>query len=200
MGMTQPAAAGITQAPASAAATQAPIDGFDVLDECHRQTLFALGKLAALVSRLGLIGADAEARAMAAEVVHHFSVTVRRHHEDEERHVFPKLVAEADEELVRAVLRLQIDHDWLEENWMELSPQLDAVAHALSWYDMDVLREAAQVFIALSHDHIALEESFIYPQAKARLDMRERAGMGREMAARRRKAKEALRASGRAAT
>lgn len=72
---------------------------------------------------------------------------------------------------------------------MELSPQLDAVAHGLSWYDLDVIQEAAQVFIALSHDHIALEESFIYPQAKARLDARERAGMGREMAARRRQAR-----------
>src|SRR5438105_2006123 len=91
-------------------------DGFDVLDACHRQTLFALGKLAALVSRLSTIGADSEARQIAADVVQHFSVTARRHHEDEERHVFPRLVAEGDEEVVRAVLRLQIDHDWLEEN------------------------------------------------------------------------------------
>jgi hemerythrin-like domain-containing protein len=174
---------------AAAGTDKTPPDGFDVLDECHRQTLFSLGKLAALVSRLGLIGADTEARAMAADIVRHFSVTVRRHHEDEERHVFPKLVAEGNEEIVRAVLRLQIDHDWLEENWMELSPQLDAVAHGLSWYDMDVLREAAQVFIALSHDHIALEESFIYPQARKWLDSRERIGMGREMAARRKQAR-----------
>jgi hemerythrin-like domain-containing protein len=173
---------------AAGGARQAPPDGFDVLDECHRQTLFSLGKLAALVTRLVTIGADAEARTMAADLVQHFSVTVRRHHEDEERHVFPKLVAEGNEEVVHAVLRLQIDHDWLEENWMELSPQLDAVAHGLSWYDLAVLQEAAQVFIGLSHDHIALEESFIYPEAKARLDARERAGMGREMAARRRQA------------
>ena len=176
--------------PAAADSEQVALDGFDVLDECHRQTLFALGKLAALVSRLEHIGADAEARAMAAEIVRHFSVTVRRHHEDEERHVFPKLVAEGGEEVVRTVLRLQIDHDWLEENWMELSPQLDAVAHGLTWYDIDVMREAAQVFIALSHDHIALEESFIYPQAKARADTAERIGMGREMAARRRRTRQ----------
>ena len=181
---------GSTQAATAVEGTgQGPLDGFDVLDECHRQTLFSLGKLAALVSRLVHIGADAEARAMAADVVRHFSVVVRRHHEDEERHVFPKLVAEGNDEVVQAVLRLQVDHDWLEENWMELSPQLDAVAHGLSWYDLDVMQEAAKVFIALSHDHIALEESFIYPQAKARLDARERAGMGREMAARRRQAR-----------
>jgi len=175
--------------PATTDTGRVPPDGFDVLDECHRQTLFALGKLAALVSRLVHIGADAEARTMAADVVRHFSVVVRSHHEDEERHVFPKLVAEGDEEVVKAVLRLQIDHDWLEENWMELSPQLDAVAHGLSWYDLDVLQEAAKVFIALSHDHMALEESFIYPQAKKHFDARDRIGMGREMAARRREAR-----------
>lgn len=159
-------------------------DGFDVLDECHRQTLFMLGRLAALVKRLGSIGPDKEAREMAADIVRHFSTTARQHHADEERYVFPKLVAGGDPDVTQAVLRLQCDHDWLEENWMELSPQLDAVACGLNWFDLDILREAAQVFIALSHDHMALEESFIYPQAKARLQGRERSNMGRDMAAR----------------
>jgi hemerythrin-like domain-containing protein len=162
------------------------LDGFDVLDVCHRQTLFTLGKLAALISRLTNIGADAEARAMAAEIVRFFSITARQHHQDEEQHVFPKLVTEGDPDTVRAVLRLQQDHNWLEEDWMELSPHLDAVACGQSWYDVDFMREAAEIFTALAHDHIALEESFIYPQARARLHAGERLEMGREMAARRR--------------
>ncbi|RQP24929.1 hemerythrin domain-containing protein [Piscinibacter terrae] len=161
------------------------LDGFDVLDECHRQSLFMLGRLAALITRLGSIGADSEARSMAADIVRHFSTTVRQHHADEERYVFPKLASLGNADVTQAVLRLQCDHDWLEENWMELSPQLDAVACGLNWFDLDTLREAAQVFIALSHDHIALEESFIYPEAKARLQGRERSNMGRDMAARR---------------
>jgi hemerythrin-like domain-containing protein len=161
-------------------------DGFDVLDACHRQTVFTLGKLAALISRLSTIGPDAEARAMAAEIVRHFSTTARQHHEDEERHVFPKLATSADPDIAQAVLRLQQDHGWLEEDWIELSPQLEAVAHGHAGFDLDALREGAAIFIALSHDHIALEESIIYPKARVRLRPGERGEMGREMAARRR--------------
>ena len=159
---------------------------FDVLDVCHRQTVLTLGKLAALISRLTKNGPDEEARAIANEVVEHFSTAARQHHEDEERHVFPKLIASADAETVQAILRLQQDHNWIEEDWMELSPHLEAVASGQSWYDLDLLREGAEVFTALLHSHVALEESLIYPQARARLRGGEPLEMGREMAARRR--------------
>jgi len=175
----------MTSPPDTAHAPQA-IDGFDVLDACHRQTLFALGKLAALVARLRGVGADAEAQAMASEVVAFFSTTSRQHHEDEERHVFPKMLESGDPEIVQAVLRLQQDHGWLEEDWLELSPQLDAVAAGQPALDVDLLHRHVEVFTALSHDHIGLEESCIYPQARARLGSSERREMGREMAARRR--------------
>jgi len=162
------------------------VDGFDVLDACHRQTIFTLGKLAALISRLKSRGADAEARAMAREIVQHFSITARQHHEDEERHVFPKLLASGNPEIVQDVLRLQQDHGWLELDWMELRPQLDAVAEGNEGYDLDGLSKGAQLFTALSRDHVALEEACIYPEARARLRAGERREMGREMAARRR--------------
>jgi hemerythrin-like domain-containing protein len=161
-------------------------DGFDALDECHRQTLRALDTLAALVARLQQHGADDTARAMAAQVVRHFSTTARQHHEDEERHVFPRLLAGADAQVEHTIRRLQQDHCWLEEDWMELSAHLEALAAGHSWWDLAFLRDGAEVFSALSHDHIALEESCIYPEARARLQGAERREMGREMAARRR--------------
>lgn len=163
-----------------------PSDGFDVLDVCHRHTLFALGKLAALVARLKRQGADPESRAIAADIVRFFSTTAREHHEDEELHLFPSLLSAAEPDIVQAVLRLQQDHHWLHIDWMELSPQLEAIAAGQTSYDIDALTEGAQVFIALSHDHIALEESCIYPRARARLRAGDRHDMGREMAARRR--------------
>ena len=140
-------------------------------DVHHRQTIFALGKLAALVARLTRGDADTEARAMAREIVEFFSTTARRHHEDEETHVFPSLLDSGDPQLVQAVLRLQQDHHWLAVDWLELSAPLNAVANGQS-VDLDQLREMAQVFIALSHDHIGLEESCIYPEARARLQQR----------------------------
>jgi iron-sulfur cluster repair protein YtfE (RIC family) len=161
-------------------------DGFDVLDACHRRILFAVGKLSALVTRLSTFGADAEARSLSAELLDFFSSTVRQHHEDEERHVFPRLATDGDEETVQAVLRLQQDHDWLEEDWMALSPHLAAIAAGQTWCELEVLREGTAVFSALLHDHIALEESLIYPQARDWLQRPQRHAMGREMAARRR--------------
>src|SRR2546423_14161444 len=64
------------------------IDGFDVLDVCHRQTLFTLGKLAALVARLTRGGADAGACAMARAIVEFFSPPGHRQHQDGERRGF----------------------------------------------------------------------------------------------------------------
>ena len=161
-------------------------DGFEVLDQCHRDTLAALDVLSALVARLEAEGDSDRVRAMAGAVVQFFSTTARDHHADEERHVFPEALASDDPEIVQAVLRLQQDHSWLEEDWLELAPHLSALAGGRSWWDLDFLRDASAVFSALSRDHIALEESFIYPQARARLREAQRVSMGREMAARRR--------------
>jgi iron-sulfur cluster repair protein YtfE (RIC family) len=164
-------------------------DAFEVLDACHRKILLALDKLSALVGRLETVGTDAQARSMASEVLMFFSTTVRQHHEDEERHVFPRLATDSDAETVQAVLRLQQDHDWLEEDWMALSPHLAAIAAGQSWWEIESLRDGAAVFGALLRDHIALEESLIYPQARQRLQGAQRRDMGREMAARRRTAR-----------
>ena len=96
------------------------------------------------------------------------------------------MVAGGDPQIVRSVLKLQTDHDWLEEDWMALAPSLAALAAGRPWSDLDLLRDASAAFTALMHDHIALEESCIYPEAQARFGASERSEMGREMAARRR--------------
>ena len=189
-GVTSPILTGIrTMTPTlesqALAATTLP-DGFDVLDVCHRQTVLTLGKLAALISSLIKSGPDADSRSLAKEIIGHFSTTAREHHEDEERHLFPRLLRDGDAATTQAVQRLQQDHAWLELDWREIGPHLDAVASGQSSYDLDFLREAAAVFTALSHDHIALEESFIYPNARGRMGDGARLEMGREMAARRR--------------
>ncbi len=171
--------------PSQATGAVAP-SGLDVLDLCHRRTVYALGKLAALVSRLAAAGADGEAQALARDVFEHFSVDLRQHHEDEEREVFPRLLDAGDSLSAPLVRRLQQDHAWLEEDWLELSPQIDAVASGQASFDLDLLREGSLVFGALLHDHIALEESLIYPAVRARFEQAARPESGREMAARRR--------------
>jgi hemerythrin-like domain-containing protein len=174
-----------SRSPANPAAIVTTRDGFEVLDACHRQTVLMLDQLTLLLARMERAGADAQARGMASEIVGFFSTTARQHHEDEERHIFPKMLTSGDPDTVRAVLRLQQDHHWLGEDWMEISPQIDAIANGQSWCDIDILREGVEIFTALSHEHVALEESCIYPQAREQLGASERAAMAREMDSRR---------------
>ena len=163
-------------------------DGFEALDACHRETFRMLEQLDALLRRLDETGADAKARAMAAAIERHFSRTMREHHEDEERHVFPALAATADPATRHTIECLRQDHFWLGADWRELSPLIEAIAHGLSCTDIDALRHGAEVFGLLCHDHIALEEQLIYPQACASMPDAARRTMNQEMAARRRDA------------
>jgi len=145
------------------------VDAFEPLEDCHRVTLRMLSELATLVARIDDVGIDARARDMARSVDHYFSVELSRHHLDEERHVFPTLADFDDPETAQAVARLKQDHAWLRADWRVLSPFIRALASGHSWVDVDALRDGVEVFCALSRDHIALEESVIYPQARIRM-------------------------------
>ena len=72
-------------------------------------------------------------------------------------------------ELVQVVQTLQQDHGWIEQNWLELAPMLRAIAQGEDWVDMAEFKHNSEVFLNLCHDHIVLEETLIYPEAKARL-------------------------------
>ena len=160
-------------------------DGFEALDVCHRETLRMLEQLDALLRRLDEKGSDARTREMAAEIDRHFSVTMREHHEDEERHVFPAMFEAGDATTRHVVECLRQDHFWLEADWRELSPLVDAIAHGQACCDIEALCHGAEVFGQLCHDHIALEESLIYPRANAAMSEMARGSMNREMALRR---------------
>ncbi len=164
------------------------IEPFDVLDACHQQVVTALQRMGELVDYLQDNGVDGKAQDMARAIFLFFMNTAREHHQDEEKHIFPALIDAGDEELVRHVLRLQQDHGWIEEDWQELAPQFESIAAGYNWFNIEQLALAVPIFQALYHDHIALEESLIYPEAKARLAGKDLQGMGREMAMRRRMA------------
>lgn len=141
---------------------------FDALDRTHRRVLEVLGQFERLIAHVDDNGADEVARASAAEIFDFFENHAREHHAEEERHVFPHLLATEEAALVQAVKRLQQDHGWLEEDWLELAPQIEAISKGYNWYDLAMLRLALPVFTALYHEHIGLEESLIYPEAKRR--------------------------------
>jgi len=141
------------------------------LDRCHHQMIDVLADLTQLVDRLAEQGSDAAARARAAAIWKFFATTARQHHADEETLVFPLLIRSNDPALTRHVLRLQQDHGWLEEDWLDLAPQVQAVALGYSGCDLDHLRQAASAFSTLYQEHIALEETLIYPEARRQMAM-----------------------------
>ena len=144
----------------------APLPHFEALDRTHRQMLETLTQIDALIAHVALNGPDAQAQATAGAIHAFFAENARQHHADEERYIFPGLLAGSDLDLIQHVRRLQQDHGWLEEDWLEIAPQIEAMARGYNWYDLDMLNSALPIFRALYADHIALEESLVYPAAK----------------------------------
>lgn len=146
------------------------IHEFEALDRTHADVVVSLRRLEKLVDRLEQVGeVDEVARAVATDLCSFFNSTARLHHEDEERVVFPPLLAGSDAGLIQHVQRLQQDHGWLEQDWLEMEPTLRSIAEGFAWHDPALLREMAGVFCALYIEHIALEESIVYPASKQQL-------------------------------
>jgi len=143
-----------------------PLPPFEALDETHHQVMLNLAQLAALHEHLASQGVDDGARQLAAEICTFFDGSARAHHAAEEQFVFPGLLNGGDAVMIGHVHRLQQDHGWLEEDWLELQPQLKAVSEGYSWYDIDALRAAIPIFTELYRDHIALEEDIVYPASR----------------------------------
>jgi len=141
---------------------------FESLDATHREALKVLQALERLLAHVDDNGPDDAARDSAREILAFFNGPARQHHVDEESLVFPELLASGDAELMQHVRRLQQDHGWLEQDWLELSAPIEAIANGYNWYDLAMLRGAVPVFLALYQEHIVLEESVVYPAAKRR--------------------------------
>lgn len=147
-------------------APRVPAADFEALDVCHQQILEHLTLLTKLAVQVATSDVDAAAQQQAAVIEAYFSGTARQHHLDEEKNVFAPLLAGSDAELTALVRVLQQDHGWIEENWLELAPQLRAMALGNGWYDEAEFQHNVEVFFDLCQGHIELEEKMIYPQAR----------------------------------
>jgi hemerythrin-like domain-containing protein len=157
-----------THALENAMGTATSTPSFDALDACHQQIQAHLAKLTALAKHVAESGIDPTVRAQALEIESFFSSTSREHHAEEEANVFPALLSSGDATLAAAVRTLQQDHGWIEENWLELAPRLRAIASGNGWIDETEFLNFVEVFLELCNGHIALEETLIYPESKAR--------------------------------
>jgi hemerythrin-like domain-containing protein len=147
-------------------AATGPIN-FEALDACHQQIHAQLINLASLAKQLNAGELSDADKHTAGEIESFFSRTARDHHAHEELHVFPPLLNKGNEEMDAAVHALQQDHGFIEENWIELGPQLQAIAQGNNWFDTAEFLHNAEVFLELCAGHIALEETLVYPESKA---------------------------------
>lgn len=138
------------------------------LEGTHQRMVLTLQDLEALVRRLEIGGVDETAQTLAGGIHRFFEEVGRTHHDEEERDIFPALLASADPVLEEQVAQLRQDHGWIEQNWRELSPLLDALSQGHTWVDVDLLRAMIEVFTQLHHAHVALEESLVYPEVRRR--------------------------------
>ena len=158
---------------------------FEMLAACHERVDRMLALLARLREHLPGHGADDNARQAARDVMRYFDLAAPHHHQDEELHVFPPLLARNDPATVTLVRRLQRDHLQMESCWREARKVLDAVATGAAQALCAADNEALDRFAGLYDEHIKAEESLAYPAAAALLDAAALAAMGREMMRRR---------------
>lgn len=146
--------------------------------EGHAVWRGALGAVKALLERDGIT--------LRGDVLRYFDIAAPLHHEDEELHVFPLLLARGAPSVVALVRQLQQDHVHMAVDWAAargaLAALADGSAAGLSAQDEALLDQFAQRY----GQHIQAEEGTAYPSAQALLGEGDLRTMGLEMAGRRR--------------
>jgi hemerythrin-like domain-containing protein len=107
------------------------------------------------------------------------------HHEDEELHVFPLLLAQGTPGVAALVARLQHDHLCMTADWVAARLPLQALVDGRQAGFSDADGTAFDRFVSRYDRHIADEEAVAYPAAKGLLAAPALQAMGSEMAARR---------------
>ncbi|HPK33170.1 hemerythrin domain-containing protein [Ottowia sp.] len=143
---------------------------FQFLDETHQRLQLELIHLNRVVEAFAEDQMEPHDREQLARTIEWFDTVARQHHLDEEKHVFPPLLASSDAHVVEVTERLRQDHGWIEQNWLELGPHLSAVVNGNHWIEPELVQQMVQVFSQLCLDHLMLEESLAYPEARAQID------------------------------
>jgi hemerythrin-like domain-containing protein len=146
-------------------------DPFEQLLRSHRRLEERLEDLRRAAFDLGSPH-DAEARAFVDETLEWMERAVRRHEEDEERSLFPRLHAD----LAPLIARLSEEHRAQERLAATLAETRGDRARTM---------EAARLLSESYARHIRAEEDELFPAARAQLDAAALAAMHAEMQSRR---------------
>jgi hemerythrin-like domain-containing protein len=156
---------------------------FEMLLACHDRVLRMLGLMERLLGHIRSQGADRQARDAARDLIRYFDLAAPAHHEDEERHLLPRLRTVGQGELAD---QLQREHQAMNQAWRCARESLTQVAEGRC--TPQVLERASADWPRLQDlygPHVELENSVAYGVARASMDDEQREAMGREMAQRR---------------
>ena len=158
---------------------------FDMLEACHERVTRTLDLLQRLRAHVDARGAGEPARQAARDVMRYFDLAAPAHHEDEERHVFPSVLAHGDARQRSLIQRLQADHLAMVADWAHARGVLTQLAEGgIATFDA-AQRSVLDRFAQRYPTHIALEEELVYPAARRWLGPADQTDMGTEMARRR---------------
>jgi hemerythrin-like domain-containing protein len=144
-------------------AGHSPIDDFS---QCHAGIL---NHLQALGSLPALLEPAARARQIAADTVSFFRDTVYEHHAEEERELFPAVLASANKgaerDKVQAIVaELTAEHRKVEAAWAKLEPELKALAKG---HEADVDGADVTALVETYRAHARYEEEVFLPLSQA---------------------------------
>lgn len=170
--------------PAAATGFEAP---FDMLSACHERVERMLGLLGKIRQHVVIHGADLQARQAAQDVMRYFDQAGPLHHQDEELHVFPALLAQRDPAVLAVVIRLRQDHREMETQWLQVRAALSALVDAGDgWTGFSADDQARfDAYDALYRRHLVDENHVVYPAARAIIRGDHLTAMSADMMARR---------------
>lgn len=142
---------------------------FEMLDACHERVERMLRLLGKIREHVKTHGADAQARDAARDVMRYFDQAGPHHHEDEERHVFPPLLAQRDSAVLAVVIRLKQDHQAMAVMWAQVRAALSALVEAgggWAGFSADD-QQRFDAYDALYRRHLVDENGVVYPAARS---------------------------------
>ena len=166
------------------------VPGFDqpiaVLKHCHDKIRKQLTTLQNLLGHLGQNGNTPEAQQAAKAVLQYFNKAAHLHHADEEQDLMPMLQATATGEdaalLATLVPEILADHQRMDQAWLTLRPELDAIAAGTG---TQLSADGVAAYVAAYQAHMSKEEGQLAPMAKRLFSAQQMEQLGTAMQRRR---------------
>lgn len=154
----------------------------EMLRACHERIEDRCDLLHRLLAHLATSGCDDQARQAAASVLRYFDSAGEHHHQDEERNLFPVLLARDPDAAAALVQTLCEEHVAMRAAWQALRTALTQLADGVA---VTLPAEDVARFTSLYRDHMQREEAQLLSLAERILDAESLAAIGGAMAERR---------------